>query len=46
MIDMKALFTDQIARRASDLHLKVGNHPVIRINGTLHLQRDIWNMDA
>jgi twitching motility protein PilT len=25
-----------VERNASDLHLKVGNHPVIRINGTLH----------
>ncbi len=25
-----------VERTASDLHLKVGNHPVIRINGTLH----------
>lgn len=25
-----------VERNASDLHLKVGNHPVIRVNGTLH----------
>ena len=25
-----------VERTASDLHLKVGNHPVVRINGTLH----------
>jgi len=25
-----------VERSASDLHLKVGNHPVIRINGALH----------
>jgi len=25
-----------VERNASDLHLKVGNHPVVRINGVLH----------
>jgi len=25
-----------VDRKASDLHLKVGNHPILRVNGTLH----------
>ncbi len=30
-----------IQRNASDLHLKVGNHPVLRINGELTVQEDL-----
>ena len=30
-----------ITRNASDLHLKTGNYPVLRINGELILQHDL-----
>ncbi len=29
-----------ISRHASDLHLKVGNHPILRVNGELLVQND------
>src|ERR1700722_15144040 len=41
-----ALSIDDLLRRAvetkaSDLHLKVGNHPYLRLDGTLHPQTDV-----
>ena len=30
-----------IERKASDLHLKVGSHPVIRVDGQLHTLQDL-----
>jgi len=35
MIDMNQLFTQQVDRRASDLHLKVGRPPLFRIAGEM-----------
>ncbi|NQT83005.1 PilT/PilU family type 4a pilus ATPase [bacterium] len=35
MIDIKALLSDMILRKASDLHLKVGSVPVFRIDSKL-----------
>ncbi len=35
MIDMTALFTEQIDKRGSDLHLKIGRPPLIRIAGEI-----------
>ena len=34
-MDIVSLLVQMQERGASDLHLKVGNHPVMRINGTL-----------
>ncbi len=36
MIDIKALLSDMVLRKASDLHLKVGSVPVFRIDSKLH----------
>lgn len=35
MIDVKALLSDMVLRKASDVHLKVGNVPVFRIDSRL-----------
>jgi twitching motility protein PilT len=36
MIEIKALLSDMVLRKASDLHLKVGSVPVFRIDSKLH----------
>lgn len=36
MIDLAALFDQVVARQASDLHLRVGQKPRLRIHGELH----------
>jgi len=36
-MDMKALFTLALSRRASDLHLKVGQPPILRIDGNVEV---------
>ncbi len=35
MIDIKAVLTSAVKKRASDIHLKVGRHPIFRIDGKL-----------
>ena len=35
MIDLKAVLTSAVKKRASDIHLKVGRHPIFRIDGKL-----------
>lgn len=35
MLDIKAILTKAVSKRASDIHLKVGRHPVFRIDGKL-----------
>ncbi len=30
-----------VERKASDLHLKIGNHPVVRVDGQLHVLSDL-----
>ena len=39
-MDINDLLQMAINRKASDLHLKVGNHPVLRIDGELKVQED------
>lgn len=34
-MDIKAILTSAVQKRASDIHLKVGKHPVFRIDGKL-----------
>ncbi len=41
MINIQELLKQMMERGASDLHLKVGNPPVMRINGLLHILRDL-----
>ena len=41
MINIQELLKQMMERGASDLHLKVGNPPVMRINGILHILRDL-----
>ncbi|MDY0093744.1 MAG: type IV pilus twitching motility protein PilT [Candidatus Vecturithrix sp.] len=41
MINIQELLKQMMERSASDLHLKVGNPPVMRINGLLHILRDL-----
>lgn len=41
MINIQELLKQMIERGSSDLHLKVGNPPVMRINGVLHVLRDL-----
>jgi twitching motility protein PilT len=36
MIDVKALLSDMVLRKASDLHLKVGSVPIFRLDSKLH----------
>ncbi|AEH51717.1 type IV pilus twitching motility protein PilT [Pseudothermotoga thermarum] len=40
MLDIFALVSDAFNKKASDVHLSVGCHPVYRINGLLELQRN------
>jgi twitching motility protein PilT len=35
MLDMKSLLTEMVRRNASDLHLKVGRRPVLRVDSVL-----------
>jgi twitching motility protein PilT len=35
-VDINQLLILVKERGASDLHIKVGNHPILRINGRLH----------
>ena len=41
MVNIQELLKQMMERGASDLHLKVGNPPVMRINGLLHILRDL-----
>ena len=40
-MNIHELLKQMMERGASDLHLKVGNPPVMRINGSLHVLRDL-----
>jgi twitching motility protein PilT len=40
-INIDDLLRRAVDKRASDLHLKVGNHPYLRVDGTLHALNDI-----
>ena len=45
-MDIVALLTLAHQRKASDLHLKVGNHPILRINGRLEPLTDQSVLDS
>src|SRR5215467_62034 len=40
-MDLKQLLTECAQRKASDLHLKAGSRPILRIHGHLELQDDL-----
>lgn len=44
-LDMTQLLSTAHFRGASDLHIKVGNHPIMRINGKLERAEDLPVMD-
>ncbi len=44
-MDINELLTLVKEKRASDLHIKVGNHPILRINGRLQLLTDHPTLD-
>jgi Tfp pilus assembly pilus retraction ATPase PilT len=39
-VDIDALLKKVSQMKASDLHIKVGNVPIVRINGALHELKD------
>lgn len=45
-MDIQSLLARMHERQASDLHLKVGNHPLLRIHGRLEQQADLPRLDA
>jgi twitching motility protein PilT len=45
-MDIKQLLSVVKERRASDLHLKVGNHPILRVNGKLQPLTDMPALSA
>jgi len=45
-LDMVGLLTLAHQRGASDLHLKVGNHPILRIHGRLERATDLPVLDS
>ncbi len=45
-MDIKQLLSVVKERGASDLHLKVGNHPILRVNGKLHHLLDLPALTA
>lgn len=44
-MDLNALLVDAVAHGASDLHLKVGSYPMIRINGALVVASEEKRLD-
>lgn len=44
-MDLNALLADAVSRGASDLHLKVGSYPMVRINGALNVASEEKRLD-
>src|SRR3972149_10194849 len=40
-MDFQQLLTEPARRKASDLHLKAGSRPIVRIHGHLEMQDDL-----
>ena len=39
-VDINALLTKAVQKKASDLHIKAGSHPIVRIDGALYMLQD------
>ena len=39
-VDINALLTKAVQKKASDLHIKAGSHPIVRIDGELYMLQD------
>ena len=39
-VDINALLTKAVQKKASDLHIKAGSHPIVRIDGSLYMLQD------